>query len=348
MARANEENRRKPVTLSDVARAAGVSQATASRAINGSQRTVNEELRQRIFAAAEKLNYTANLSAQTVARGTSTTVALLVSDIADAYFSSMAASVMTAAEAAGLRVTIAVTERSVQREIELVRELRGQHARAIILAGSGYLDSDLTEPLVRELEMFEDMGGRVVLVSRMDLPFAGVDLDNLEGARRLASALVRLGYQSFRVLGGERELVATRDRVAGFRAGLDGHGITLGDDRVIYSNFSWEGGFDAIQAMDDRTLADTGLIFAVNDEMALGALAGLRNRGMRVPADVALAGFDDIRSLRNIVPTMTTVRVPIEEVGREAIARALEVGDGHQPRVVTATVVLRESTPRLN
>jgi len=348
MARAATENRRKPVTLSDVARAAGVSQATASRALNGSQRTVNEELRQRIFAAAEKLHYTANLSAQTVARGTSTTVALLVSDIADAYFASMAASVMSAAETAGLRVTIAVTERNVQREIELVRELRGQHARAIILAGSGYLDNDLTPALVRELQMFEEMGGRVVLVSRMDLPFANVDLDNLEGARRLASALVRLGYESFRVLGGERELVATRDRVEGFRQGLASHGILLDESRVIYSGFSWEGGFDAIQAMDDDALADTRLIFAVNDEMALGALAGLRNRGMRVPTDVALAGFDDVRTLRNIVPTLTTVRVPIDDVGRQAIARALEAGDGQQPRVVAATVVLRESTPRLN
>ncbi|MBU1588289.1 MAG: LacI family transcriptional regulator, partial [Actinobacteria bacterium] len=172
----NESDRRRPVTLSDVAREAGVSQSTASRCLNGSARKVDDALRERVLAAAARLNYTANLSAQTVARGTSTTVALLVSDIADAYFSSMAAAVMAAAESEGLRVTIAVTDRSVDREIELVRQLRGQHALAVILAGSGYVDSALSEALVRELTMFEETGGRVVLVSRSDLPFDTVDL----------------------------------------------------------------------------------------------------------------------------------------------------------------------------
>lgn len=345
MARASRHER-KPITLSDVASAAGVSQSTASRVLNGSQRIVNDELRDRVLSAAQTLRYTANLSAQTVARGVSTTVALLVSDIADGYFSSMAAAVMRAAEVEGLRVTIAVTERDVEREIELVRQLRGQHARAIILAGSGYLDAELTHELVRELQFFEEMGGRVVLVSRSNLPFTHVDLDNLEGARRLAAAMVRLGYRSFLVLGGERALVATHDRVQGFRLGLEGHGIVLRDDQVVYSNFSWEGGFEAIQALDEATLTATQLVFAVNDEMALGALAGLRARGMRVPDDVAVAGFDDIRALRNVVPSLTTVRVPLDEVGKQAIARALSPDDGPGTAVVAATVVLRESTPR--
>jgi LacI family transcriptional regulator len=345
MARATRHER-KPITLSDVARAAGVSQSTASRVLNGSQRIVNDELRDRVLSAAQTLRYTANLSAQTVARGVSTTVALLVSDIADGYFSSMAAAVMRAAEVEGLRVTIAVTERDVEREIELVRALRGQHARAIILAGSGYLDAELTHELVRELQLFEETGGTVVLVSRSNLPFTHVDLDNLEGARRLAAAMVRLGYRSFLVLGGERTLVATHDRVQGFRFGLEGHGIVLRDDQVVYSNFSWEGGFEAIQALDEATLTATELVFAVNDEMALGALAGLRARGMQVPQDVAVAGFDDIRSLRNIVPSLTTVRVPLDEVGKQAIARALGTVDRAGTAVVAATVVLRDSTPR--
>jgi LacI family transcriptional regulator len=338
---------KKPATLFDVARLAGVSQSTASRVINGSERVVNEELQERVRSAAQQLDYTANLSAQTVARGRSTTVALLVSDIADGYFSSMAAAVMHSAEEKGLRLTIAVTERDVQREIELVRELRGQHARAIIMAGSGYLDAKLSQVLVRELKMFEDAGGSVVLVSRSNLPFAHVDLDNLEGARRLAAALVRLGYRRFLVLGAERTLVATHDRVEGFRLGLESHGVTLRPEQLVYSDFSWEGAFDAIQTADDELLSETQLIFAVNDEMALGAIAGLRARGMLVPDDVAVAGFDDIRSLRNVVPSLTTVRVPIDEVGRQAIGRALEEDHAHEARVVKATVILRDSTPRI-
>lgn len=112
-----------PVTLSDVARRAGVSQSTASRVLNGSSRQVSRVLAERVLTAAGALHYTANVQAQAVARGTTMTVALLVSDIATAYFSSMAAALMLHAEQAGLRVTVAVTERRVEREIELVREL---------------------------------------------------------------------------------------------------------------------------------------------------------------------------------------------------------------------------------
>src|SRR5688572_26742835 len=110
-----------PVTLHDVAREAGVSLATASRALNGSERKVNEAYREKVLAAAARLNYTPNLSAQAVAKGSTNTVALLVADIADPYFSSIAAGVIRAAEETGLVVTMAVTGRSTARELELVR-----------------------------------------------------------------------------------------------------------------------------------------------------------------------------------------------------------------------------------
>lgn len=346
MARSPSPDRARPVTLSDVASAAGVSQSTASRVINGSSRRVNPELERTVLDAAARLNYTANLQAQAVARGTTSTVALLVSDIADAYFSSMAAAVMASAELDGLHVTISVTERRVEREIELVREWRGQHARAIVLAGSGYLDSEQSDAVTKELRMYEEQGGRVVLVSRADLPFDSVDLDNFGGAKRLAITLARLGYTSFHILGGEAELVATRDRIHGFRTGLAERDIPLTDDSITYSEFSWEGGRRAIEELDDSVLASTHLLFAVNDELALGAIAGLRGRGLRIPEDIAIAGFDDIRTLRDIVPGLTTVRVPLTDVGNEVINRVL--AEAPAVELIPATVVLRESTPRIN
>ncbi|WP_382304868.1 LacI family DNA-binding transcriptional regulator [Herbiconiux sp. UC225_62] len=339
-------DRVQPVTLTDVAVRAGVSQSTASRVINGSSRTVNPDLAQRVLDAAAELQYAANVQAQAVARGTTSTVALLVSDIAADYFSSMAAAVMTSAEREGLRVTIAVTERRVEREIELVRELRGQHVRAIVLAESGYRSAEGVDLLARELHTFEQTGGRVVVVSRSTLPFDYIDLDNAGGARRLAAALHRVGYTSFHILGGDAGLVATRDRIDGFRAGLSERGIELPESAVTYSEFSWDGAFAAVSRLDDAVLSEAQVLFAVNDEMALGAIAGLRNRGMRIPEDIAVAGFDDIRALRDIVPGLTTVRVPIAEIGSEVMA--LIAGREPSPAMLPATVVLRESTPRLN
>ena len=340
------ERRFQPVTLADVARRAEVSQSTASRVLNGSARTVGGELAERVMAAAAELRYSANLQAQAVARGTTTNVALLVSDIAGEYFSSMTAAVMASAEAAGLRVTIAITERRIEREIELVRELRGQNARAIVLAESGTRSGEGVERLQVELRAYEEAGGKVVVVSRTPMPFDFVDLDNFGGARRLATALTRLGYERFHVLGGDESLVTTHDRIEGFRAGLAERSLSLPDSAITFSEFGWDGAFRAVSALDDGVLADAQALFALNDEMALGAIAGLRNRGMRVPDDIALAGFDDIRTLRNVVPGLTTVRVPTAEIGAAVVD--LIVGRTESPTTVPATVVLRESTPRLN
>jgi LacI family transcriptional regulator len=340
------ERRSHPVTLADVARRAGVSQSTASRVLNGSERTVGGDLAERVLAASAELRYSANVQAQAVARGTTTNLALLMSDIATDYFSSMTAAVMSAAERAGLRVTIAITERRLEREIELVRDLRGQHARAIVLAESGSRSREGVERLQDELEAYEAAGGKVVVVSRTTMPFDYVDLDNFGGARRLAVALTRLGYERFHVLGGDEGLVTTRERIEGFRDGLSERGLELPDSSITFSDFSWEGAFGAVGALDDAILSRSQALFALNDEMALGAISGLRNRGMRVPDDIALAGFDDIRTLRNVVPGLTTVRVPTAEIGAAVVG--LIAGGVQSPTTVPATVVIRESTPRLN
>ena len=137
------------VTLSDVAREAGVSLATASRAINGSaNRTVRADLRDRVLAAAVRLRYTPDANAQAMARGRTTSLGLVVHDIADPYFSSIAAGVARAADRAGLQVTLASTQHDPSRESGLVDLLKRQRARAIVIAG-GRLDDDATNDELR-------------------------------------------------------------------------------------------------------------------------------------------------------------------------------------------------------
>ena len=337
-------------TLQDVAREAGVSLATASRSLNGSERQVAEEYRVRVFAAAEKLSYTPNLSAQAVVRGGSMTLALLVSDIADPYFSSIASGVIQAAGEAGLHVTMAVTERKAQREIDLVRVLRGQRPKVLILAGSRFLDSAGTDTLVKELEAFENTGGRVVMISQRELPFATVLLHNREGAKALAGALADIGYTRFAVLTGARELMTANERLEGFTEGLAEAGIELGERDILRADFTWEGGYAAADEFVSRGRGDTQLVFAVNDVMALGAMAAFRAHGLALPGDIAVAGYDDISTLRDVTPSLTTVRVPLVDVGRRAVELAIasnSSGDSAVIGVITETV-LRASTPPLN
>jgi LacI family transcriptional regulator len=335
------------VTLHDVAREAGVSLATASRALNGSARTVNDDYRQRVLAAAVKLNYTTNLSAQAVAKGSSTSVALLVGDIADPYFSSIAAGVIKGSEDAGLIVTMSVTERSSQRELELVRALRGQRPRVIILAGSRSSDEEHQEALAQELQSFERGGGRVVFVSQHELPFDTVRIDNYGGARELARSLVGLGYTRFAAITGEHALLTASDRIAGFADGLAEHGIEIDPRHVVSGGFTRDGGFDGAVQLADRGLDDVELIFAVNDVMAIGALSGLRSRGIEPGTRVAVAGFDDIQTVRDVSPALTTVSIPLFEVGESALALALRPRENDDDRDVgvATSVVLRASTP---
>src|SRR5690554_668043 len=148
------------VTLDDVARAAGVSVATASRVLNGSTRRVAEPYRSRVEAAASGLGYTANVAAQATARGSSGTIALLVGDIADPYFSQLAAGVARGADEGGVVLTISITGRDPAREARILRALRGQRPRGIILAASRSLSE--SEDVARELVELQTTGAQIV------------------------------------------------------------------------------------------------------------------------------------------------------------------------------------------
>jgi LacI family transcriptional regulator len=340
----SETSRTAPATLHDVAREAGVSLATASRSLNGSTRKVNDAYRQRVLAAAARLNYSPNLSAQAVARGTTTTVALLVADISDPYFSSIASGVVAEADHERLIVTMAATERDPERELELVRQLRGQRPRVMILAGSRPTSDPTEGALGAELAAYESAGGTVVLISRNELDFSTVLLDNRGGAEALARELTRIGYRRFAVVTGGEGLRTAADRLEGFRAGLAASGGRLDDDDVVRAAFTRDGGYEGTPRLIDRGLDGIELVFAANDVMAVGALSAIRGAGLTPGRDLAVAGFDDIPTVRDVTPPLTTVRVPLEELGRRALRLALD-GDGADGDSVATEVVLRDSTP---
>lgn len=334
-----------PPTLQDVAALAGVSLATASRALNGSQRKVAEKYSERVRAAAAQLNYTPNLAAQAVARGFSATITLLVGDIADPYFSSIAAGVARAADQHGLMVTVAQAGRDTARELDFVRTLRGQRPQAIVLTGSRRADDENAAALQAELAAYEQAGGRVVVVAQPALPFATIEIDNRAGAAALGDALVGLGYRNFAAVVGEAGLLTVSDRLAGFRESLARHGLELADDRVARAEFTRDGGFAAARELLSRPgWAGVDAVFAASDVMAIGAMSALREAGCAPGAEVAVAGFDDIAPARDVTPALTTVRLELEQVGENAVELAL--GAGAADQALAGRVILRASTPR--
>ena len=338
------------VTLQDVADLAGVSLTTASRVVNEGSRRVGPRLAQRVNQAVAELGYTANLQARAVATGQSAMVGVVVHDIADPYFSSIAAGLIEVADARQLLVCMSPAAATEAAEREYVALMRAQRARAVILIGSRSDDAEARDVLRAEIAAFTRSGGRAVCIGQDLLGVDTVLPENAAGAEALAQAMVALGHRRFAVLAGPRSLLTATDRLDGFRAGLTAWSVPLDPARVVHGAFTRDGGYEAMSAIlaADEPLPDC--VFAVTDVMAMGALARLRAGGLQVPADIALAGFDDILTLRDVYPPLTTVRLPLKRMGEMAaglvLAEAAGAFPGPRPRVipVPGEVILREST----
>jgi LacI family transcriptional regulator len=335
---------RRPVRLAEVAAQAGVSLSTASRVLNGG-RAVGDGYRGRVLAVAERLGYRANPHAQAIARGESDVVGLVVHDISDPYFSAIADGVMRQCEERGLVVVMASTRRDPDRELDYVATLRAQRARAVIIVGSRTRDRDRTARLAAEVAGFVAAGGRVACISQNRLGTHTVLIQNRIGARDLARELAALGHRRWAVLAGPPDLLTARDRHAGFLDGLAAAGVDTAAVRTVPGPFTRDGGYAAAERLIADGL-DATCLFAVNDVMAVGAMAALRAHGLRIPEDVSVAGFDDIQTLRDLVPPLTTVSLPLEEMGERVASLALDAEPADRPRTVRVRgeVVLRAST----
>ncbi|UNK71400.1 LacI family DNA-binding transcriptional regulator [Microbacterium sp. H1-D42] len=330
--------RRSP-TLHDVAREAGVSLATASRVLNGSERKVAESYRERVEKAADDLGYTANASAQATARGTSAAIALLVADIADPYFGLIASGVAHGADEEGLIVTIAITERDPDREAKILRALRGQRPRGVILAASRTGDSDSTS--LAELAAFGDLGGRTVTFGEGG--DRSIRIDNRGGAERLGREMARLGYRRAIAIAADEGVRTSDDRLAGFITGFAAGGGEV--ERTYRGTFERESGMTSMtQALADGVDAGT-LVFTLSDVVAIGAMKAIREAGRTVGTDIPVTGFDDVPVSRDVTPQLTTVRVPLSDLGYQAF-RATVDAEWEQP-AMDLEVLVRESTPGL-
>lgn len=333
------------VKLEDVAQHAGVSLATASRVLNGGAHRGRQDLRERVLVSAAALGYVPNPHARALASATSDTIGLVVQDVRDPYFAVVAGGAIEVANEHGLLVTIVCTYRDPQQETKYVAMLRAQRVRAIILAGSAYEAVGSTRAMAQELDAYCKAGGAVVSITRHRLPGDTVLVENRSAAQEVARRLVDLGHREFAVLAGPQRLTTSRDRLAGFKAGLAENGIALPAEHVVYGDFDRDGGYDAANRLLRMPRRPT-CILAANDAMALGALAALREAGVSVPDDVSLTGFGDIPAALDSVPPLSTVHLPLDDLGAEAMRLALRSDRSDGPRKVTVAgeVVLRQST----
>jgi LacI family transcriptional regulator len=330
-------------TLTEVARHAGVSLATASRVLNGSARTPAQAIATRVRRAARELGYVPNAQAQALARSATGLIGLVVHDIADPYFSAITRGAQRFAWARRHQVLLVGADRNEQAELEAIAAFLAYRTQAVILAGSRRDEPD--EKLARELGRYVSNGGRVVTFGASTIPGARqLEVGNRVGARRLTDALIARGIRNFAVLAGPPELNTARHRVEGYVDALAQAG--LHPLAVVNGDFTSQGGYTSALACWERLgpglASERVCLLAVNDVMALGAITAIRSVGLAVPHDVQVAGFDDIPTLRDFAPALTTFRLPLERMGELAAQMAL-TPEADSPVAVQGEVLLRES-----
>lgn len=331
-------------TLAEIAQRAGVSVATASRVLNGSTRGVTAEMRARVLAATRDMRYVPNAHAQALARASTAIVGVIVHDVSDPYFSEITRGIQQVASEAGRLVIICNSYRDPERELEYMRLLHAQRVEAMILAGSGLNAHEHSEQVASQVAAYTASGGRVALLGRHHTVADSVLPDNAGGARAVGRLLARLGHRRIGVVGGPPLLTASQDRIEGLRDGLAEHGIPLDPAQVVDADFSRDGGARAAIRLLEAEPRTTAIV-AINDVMAVGVLVALRDRQIAVPGDVSVVGFDDIPLALDVSPALTTVHLPMAEMGATATRLALD-STRAEPRAVhlPTTLVVRAST----
>lgn len=329
--------------LTDVAMRAGVSIATASRTLSGS-RSVNPDLRRRVLEAADALAYVVNPHARSLAGGLTPVIGLMVYEIDDPYFAEIAGGVIEGGTEHGWSVQVSHQDRHPTSDLAGVRLLRGQRVGAIVIAGSDYLDAAENATVNAELRAYAASGGRLVAIGHRNLECHTVLPDNVGAAKVAAEHLISLGHRRIGVISGPENLTTVADRGQGIEEAAAAAGIT--DVVWEHAAFTREGGRAATARLLEAR-GDLTAVIALNDTMAIGALSVLRERGISVPAAVSVTGIDDVQVAQDLAPALTTVRLPMASMGRQAAMLALraEVGPMTVEEVGYELVVRASTAP---
>jgi LacI family transcriptional regulator len=332
-------------SITEVARLAGVSPATASRVVSDSGYPVSAETRERVLDAARALDYVPNALARGLLKSYVPVVGVIVHDITDPYFAEVVRGVEDAASPGGSLVITCSSDRIPERENSYVRLLRSMRAGTLIFAGSGLDDPASNEEMGKHLGAMRDYGAAVVHLSPHAFGEPEVRVDNAGGIASIVAALVALGHRRIAYLAGPTSLFVARDRLAGYRRGLADAGIEFDERLVISGQFSREGGIDGVDHLVAGDAPFTAICSA-NDLLALGAMQRLGELGVAVPAQASVAGFDDISTAAMVAPALSTVRLPLHEIGRLGFQYAERVlaGEHPEPCLLSTELVLRDST----
>ena len=328
------------VTLEEVARVAGVSRATVSRVVNGNPR-VAPDVRRSVERAVDRLGYIPNPAARSLATRRSQSIGLVIAEPPGRLFE----------EPFFPRLLRGIGAALSSRELQLVLlmpQSPHEESRAERYLTAGHVDGALLASLHGNDPLPKAVAGRGIPVVVGGRPPQGtevsyVDVDNVQGARSATEHLIVTGRQVVATISGPSDMSPGFDRLVGYQQALEAAGHRRDAGLEATGDFTQKGGADAMRRILDAR-PDVDAVFVASDLMASGAIQVLRSAGRRIPEDVAIVGFDDSQIAATSDPPLTSVRQPIEEMGREMVRLLLEhtADPGSVPRkVILATQLVR-------
>lgn len=303
-------------TIKEVAAAANVSTATVSRVLSGSKRA-RPQVRHRVLTAVDMLKYHPNHLARDLRAGLRKVIGVIIPDLQNPFLTGVVRGVEDVLQKSGYSLILGNSDEQAEREQKHLAVMRAEGAAGLIL-----VPSDAPHANYESLRTWDIP---IVAADRMPRGLL-VDLvcsDNRDGARAATSHLIAHGYKDIAIINGPDGVNVAEDRLAGYREALLAAGIKPRHSLIIHSNFRQAGGRASMLRLLDQARPPRA-VFVANNLMTLGALQAIHERGMAIPEEVAVVGFDDMPWAVSLRPALTVVAQPIEEIGREAAELLLQ------------------------
>jgi len=334
----------KRASIKDVARMAGVSIATVSRCINEPER-VREKTRIRIQDAILKTGYSPNTLAQSFRRGKTHVIMVVLPSVGDPFFTNVMRGIRSVASNRGYSLLINETQFNTMTEDEIGSMVVSRMADGIVLLAtmSPFGTRVLSSANHRTLPIV--IGFETLSLELTDYP--AVHIDNVAAARDATNFLISHGHRNIAFISGQEQSLLTKDREYGFRAAMNKAGLSIQDGWIVEGDMTISGAIKGTRNLINHPHRPTA-IFCANDEMAMACIHEIKSAGLRVPEDLSVIGFDDVRYAEILDPPLTTISQPAEEIGERVMYRLLhEIEEGRsrnaKPEIVPHELIIRKS-----
>lgn len=308
-------------TIKDIADKSGVSLATVSRVLNDSG-YVKEETRRKVLQTIKELNYTPSAIARSLTKKKTNVIGVVVPDINNPHFGELIKGISKIADEANLNMILCDTDESVEKELKALNLLRQQRIEGVILAPT----SNENDSNTKCINILQDLGIPIVLLDG-DVKYSnfnGVFMDNVQGAYEGVSSLIKAGHEKIAIITGRINSKPAKDRLLGYKKALYANNIDINEEYIFYGDYKQESGYNLTKQMLKCEKRPTA-IFTSNNMMTLGCLKALNEANIKIPDDMAILAFDELKILNILGMNISFVSTPTEEMGKTAMKILLKI-----------------------